>query len=295
MSCDAHFHPEQSVKHPLFFENFLSEFATETEKAIVRHNLDLISKADLSGEVIKTINQAIADGELNSLFSDELLQALDGKFATQDELEKLTEELKQAIEDAKTTGGVTAEEVSNQIAEALAAYKEENPANLIYQYDAVWEPAKPVQTTIGFIEDNEELPQKLTLQQALDRMFYQKDELVSDIFVGLLPKPNAKISLDYLAKLVEMDPVNNVFKAFNAGVEHTFDFEDPNLKYIVIVVPEHYTQLRKMSITSQQFNIEAFEMYSFDDVDENDNEMTYDVYIFKEGISHLNSSIIFNF
>lgn len=50
----------------------------------------------------------------------------------------------------------------------------EEVKNSIEQQECYWTTSGPVETTVGFVEDGSRLPDKLTLQEIMDKIFYQK-------------------------------------------------------------------------------------------------------------------------
>ena len=63
--------PKSEFKKPLFAENYLAEFASETEKQLVRNNLGVIGEA----EVTKLVKELVAD-DISSFITIEALEEL---------------------------------------------------------------------------------------------------------------------------------------------------------------------------------------------------------------------------
>lgn len=258
-------------------------------------------------------------------------------------------------------------------------------------YGLIWKPTGPVQTTVGFVEDNTELP-TMNLQQIMDAIFYDREislnvpdnvnigekveitvclhgsielvekvELYQDgklirefdveefeetgcitfetdeeiqkdteftlkvtytngteleesktvkcnfpIFIGSLPlfKFAYTVNYEYLQEL-EKENLGKFTTIDDATYQ--FDFVDPKLRHIFIVVPASYPDLQSMTSQSQEFSDGAFEglQESEENVDiiniiplklPNVNKViTYKIYVYKQALSSLNSKITFNF
>lgn len=65
--------PASKCKTHLFKENYLSEFSSETEKQLVRHNLDLYSKQ----EVERVIENKVADNTSSFVTLEKVEQLID--------------------------------------------------------------------------------------------------------------------------------------------------------------------------------------------------------------------------
>lgn len=287
---------------------------------------------------------------------------------------------------------VTLHQVEEKVAEAKEAI-----TNIP---DPVWKPSGPVETTVGFVEDNTPMPESMTLQEICDAIFYgkgiclevpdyviisepcpvtmcihgstglvdraelyqngkliysfQRDEfddgcitvdslpLFEDteftfkvfylngiihedtktvkcympIFVGLLPKWKFAntITFDYLIELCKEDIDGTQNRFLNYKEDYTdepeqgygkdlkaitfkYSFVDPKLRHPFVVIPEDYSDLKSMSINSQQFNLSAFDVIDQIplQVPGVDHDMIYKIYVYRQALSRLDSEVTFNF
>lgn len=266
--------------------------------------------------------------------------------------------------------------------------------------DQVWRPSGPVETTVGFVEDNTPMPESMTLQEICDAIFYgkgislevpdyitisqpcsvtvcaygstglidhaelyqngkliysfQKDEfnngcitvnslpLFEDteftfkvfylngvvhedtktvkcnmpIFVGLLPKwkPANTITFNYLIELCKEDENGTQNRFLNYKQDYrpepeegygknletitfTYSFVDPKLRHPFIVIPKDYSDLKSMNISSQQFNLAAFDVIDQIplQVPGVEHDVIYKIYVYRQALSRLDSEVTFNF
>lgn len=250
----------------------------------------------------------------------------------------------------------------------------------IQQSIPTWKTSGPVLTTVGFVEDNSEVPSEMTLQEIMDAIFYGSNisltvdeetvlgettdlticinpsmvvdsitlyqdgrvfetfdiqdfkegcitietkpilkdtefklevvhssgysqevaastKVISPVFVGLLPKwkDRGSLTYEYLTELGKEDSKNNKFIGTSStNIEHKYEFVDPELKVPFIAVPVSYPDLYQMVTPSQQFGIEAFEIYTMmfniQGIDK-----PYKVYIYRQELSNMNLTITFKF
>ncbi len=266
--------------------------------------------------------------------------------------------------------------------------------------DPVWKPSGPVETTVGFVEDNTPMPESMTLQEICDAIFYgkgiclevpdyviisepcpvtmcihgstglidraelyqngeliysfQRDEfdngcitvdslpLFEDteftfkvfylngaihedtktvkcympIFVGLLPKWKFAntITFDYLIELCkeDADGTQNRFLNYKEdyiaepeegygkdlkAITFKYSFIDPKLRHPFVVIPEDYSDLKSISLNSQQFNLGAFDVIDQIplQVPGVDHDIVYKIYVYRQALSRLDSEVTFNF
>ncbi len=122
------------------------------------------------------------------------------------------------------------------------------------------------------------------------------------VFVGLLPKWKFgnTVTYDYLMELFKEDPTNNQF--YNEGedmrkLSHTYNFDFDELKHIFVAMPANYMNLKEMSNASQMYTLAAFDvidMIPFQ-VPGSEKDVIYKLYIYKQALYSLNSSINFKF
>lgn len=258
-----------------------------------------------------------------------------------------------------------------------------------------WVTTGPVQTTVGFVEDNTVLPREMTLQQVCDAIFYGRkvgveapqyaaygenvcieiyvngistlveasiyknntligtlsaddfknsvDEsgdsgyyykfcgtgkftedtewkvvftysdgqtivdtaetrLAHPIFVGAVPywwNGHEDMTIENLKAIAKEDPDNCKFLVIGSDyneLEVSFDFQDPRMRSIVVVLPESYPDLTKMVTPTQDVGAEAFAkwtlcMYPGD----TETGVLYKIYVFNQLLVKLNQTVKFYF
>lgn len=122
------------------------------------------------------------------------------------------------------------------------------------------------------------------------------------IFIGILPKWKFgnTLTYDYLKQLSQEDSVNNKFWhcSYDIGeITHKYNFEDPKLQHIFIVVPTKSNELYQMYTPSQQFSKDAFDIidmipFKLPGIS---TDTIYKVYIYKQALSTLNIPVTFKF
>lgn len=121
-------------------------------------------------------------------------------------------------------------------------------------------------------------------------------------FVGLLPKWKFgnTITWEYLEELVSEEPNNNKFINSSddlSQISINYNFRDSDLRHPFVVVPEKYPNLDNMSITSQKFGLESFDMINMIPlkVPEVEKDIIFKIYIYRQALSNLNQKVTFNF
>lgn len=123
-------------------------------------------------------------------------------------------------------------------------------------------------------------------------------------FVGLLPKwkTASTITMDYLIKLCEEDTEGTQNRFINQGGDlqsFTFKyvFQDASLRHPFIVIPESYPNLENMTIKSQSFGIDAFDVINNIplQVPGIEETMIFKIYVYRQALSSLNQEVTFNF
>lgn len=128
-------------------------------------------------------------------------------------------------------------------------------------------------------------------------------KLAFDIFIGILPKWYAasNVNYDYLTELVTSDPTNN--STYHEGdvvseIVHKYNFSSPKeLKQIFVALPKDYPNLSQMTIHSQQFGLDSFDIISdipFE-IPGLANSKIYKIYVFREALVTLNLEVTFKF
>lgn len=121
------------------------------------------------------------------------------------------------------------------------------------------------------------------------------------VFTGLIPKwkNGTNIAYSYLVELYKEDSVNNQF--YDKGskltrVDHKYSFTDVDLKKPILAVPYNYPNLYQMCTPSQQFGLDAFDIYDVPmKVPGSDEDIVYRLYIYKEALVQLNIPVYFTF
>lgn len=134
---------------------------------------------------------------------------------------------------------------------------------------------------------------------------YEEIKLVKaslPIFVGLLPKWKfgSTISYKYLEELQQKDGDNNIFYSIGDNIRkliHTFNFRDIGLQHPFVVIPVTYPNLTQMSIMSQQFGVDAFDVIDMIplQVPNTTKDPIYKIYIYKQALSNLDQEVKFKF
>ncbi len=254
--------------------------------------------------------------------------------------------------------------------------------------ECIWRTSGPVESTVGFIEDNTQVPEEMSLQEVCDAIFYgkgisidvpdyttitnicpitvcikgsislvqyaeiyQNDQLIytfnreqfesncitvdslpitSDTnfifkayysngivyevnktvkcslptFIGLLPKWKFgnTITMEYLKELQQEDieGTQNRFVNFSKDTTtytFTYKFQDSRLRHPFIVLPEGYPNLDNITIMSQKFGIQAFDVIDMIplQIEGVEGNIIYKIYIYKQALSSLNQEVTFNF
>lgn len=266
--------------------------------------------------------------------------------------------------------------------------------------EPVWKTSGPVESTVGYVEENTYLQETMTLQEIMDAVFYgksiclevpeyvvitescpitvcihgstgviqyaelyQNGELIHTfqkedfaegcvtvdslplygdvefkfkvyytsgatheevklvkcympIFVGLLPKWKFAntVTFDYLIELCKEDTEGTQNRFLNykedyiaepkegygkdlKSVTFKYSFVDPKLRHPFIVLPKDYSDLKSISINSQQFNLAAFDVVDQIpmQVPEVDKDIIYKIYVYRQALSRLDSEVTFNF
>ncbi len=122
------------------------------------------------------------------------------------------------------------------------------------------------------------------------------------IFIGVLPKYKFAhtITFEYLQQLCDGDPINNKFYSEGQDVKeiiHQYDFSGKEMKHLFIVVPLSYPNLKQMSIPSQQFNIEAFEVIDNIplSIPKTTKDTIYKIYVYRQALTSANQETTFKF
>ena len=136
------------------------------------------------------------------------------------------------------------------------------------------------------------------------------------IFIGLLPKWKFAntVTFDYLIELCKEDTEGTQNRFLNykedyvaepkegygkdlKSVTFKYSFVDPKLRHPFIVLPKDYSDLKSISINSQQFNLAAFDV--IDQIPMQvpgvDHDMVYKIYVYRQALSRLDSEVTFNF
>lgn len=122
------------------------------------------------------------------------------------------------------------------------------------------------------------------------------------VFVGLLPKWKFgnTVTMDYLKELSIEEPTNNKFVSFgptDKTISIEYAFQDDKLRHPFVVVPTSYPDLKGVTISSQKFGVEAFDvidMIPFQ-VEGAEKDVIYKMYIYRQALSSLNQKVTFNF
>lgn len=254
--------------------------------------------------------------------------------------------------------------------------------------EPIWKTSGPVESTVGYLEDNTPVPDTMTLQEVCDAIFYGKgiclevpefvtitqacpvtmcvhgstglidyaqllqngkviatfygedfkdgcitidseplfqdaeftfrvyytNEAVHEetkvvhcylpIFVGLLPKWEFGnvITMERLIELSNEDIEGTQNRFLNYGKDlktftFGYKFQDANLRHPFIVLPESHSNLQNMTISSQKFGIDAFDIIDMIPmhIPGVDQDIIYKMYIYKQALSSLNQDVTFNF
>lgn len=122
------------------------------------------------------------------------------------------------------------------------------------------------------------------------------------VFVGLLPKFKfaSTITMDYLIELANEDYKGTQNRFVNEGkdvseITFNYEFTDPQLRHPFVVIPKDYPNLVGVITATQSFGIDAFEI--IDDIPLNVNgvDVIYKIYVYKQALVSLNSSMTFKF
>lgn len=258
-------------------------------------------------ENLETALKAVDDSK-TALESKMEVELFDTKEYINRQLADQTDKVNEAISGVGDGIDDKLDALTKDVDDKLEHFADNLPERTIFlDEDAVWVPSGPVLTTVGFIEDNTNfVEEKYTLQEIMDLLFYgNRTSSETDVFVGIIDDLDKKISYPYLQSLVEDDPENNEFVYFNSTIEKEYDFEIKkagDLKYLTIAVPDHYIPLHRMSLNSQSFSLDAFEVREFDywngeDYDDENNPIYthFNVFIYKQGLASLSSPILFKF
>lgn len=89
------------------------------------------------------------------------------------------------------------------------------------KHKPIWRTSGPVRTTVGFVEDNTELPAELTLQQILDQIFYG-----SKISISADEKAEIGEMVDVTMCVHIGIPVKSIYLYMNGERIDSFDIED---------------------------------------------------------------------
>lgn len=124
------------------------------------------------------------------------------------------------------------------------------------------------------------------------------------VFIGLLPKWEFgnTITMERLIELAKEDLNGTENRFLNdkgrdvESITFEYSFSDAGLRHPFIVLPESYPDLKTMTTSSQEFNLEAFDVIdmipmSIPGVDE---DVIYKMYIYKQALSSLNQEVTFN-
>lgn len=256
--------------------------------------------------------------------------------------------------------------------------------NEVNSKKVTWLTSGPVETTVGFVEDNSQLPEELTIQEIFDAIFYGKSvsitvpeyvtmgesgkltlcvhgsiatiaigelyqgnkliytftkedfeegcvevdsEIITGdtdftfrityingtsiedkesikcsmpIFVGTLPKWKFgnTVTMDYLKELVAEDPNNNKFvQGLPSYISINYNFTDPKLKHLMVVVPYSYPKLKDINTQVQKFGLEAFDIINMIpfQIEGAKEDIIYTIYIYRQALSRLDQEVTFNF
>lgn len=122
------------------------------------------------------------------------------------------------------------------------------------------------------------------------------------VFVGIIPefRAGSTISYEMLLNFANSDKVNNKFYDKGQNMQelsHSFNFDLEDLQRIIVALPAHYSDLVEMSNSTQQFTIHAFDTINLVPyiLPGQDKEVYYKMYIFKNPLYSLNSTINFKF
>lgn len=341
----------------------------------------------------QTYSRSQIDSLINSAVEDSIDSALESYQNSVDEqLEELDTFIKkdgsrvftapqQGVAATQANELVTLEQVEGLIDDASEEINE-----TIDDLDAIWVTSGPVESTVGHVVDNSELPEEMTLQQIMDAIFYgntvsisadeyvtigttttltlcvhgstanitsadlyQGDTLIASysgddfedgcieveseeiteetefrfvvsystgveneqtitvgvsypVFIGLLPKwkTASTITMEYLEELANEDSTNNQFVDYNgdgSSITFTYDFEDAELRHIFIVVPQSYPDLESITTSTQEFDIDAFDVV--EDVqlviESIDGTAVFKIYVYSQALSSLSQEVTFNF
>lgn len=122
------------------------------------------------------------------------------------------------------------------------------------------------------------------------------------IFVGLLPKWKFAntITMDYLIELAVEDVHGTQNRFINEGkdvseISFQYKFEDSQLRHPFIVLPKDYPDLDGIVTSNQKFGIESFNIISDIPLNVNNTDIIYKIYVYKQALASLDSSITFKF
>lgn len=122
------------------------------------------------------------------------------------------------------------------------------------------------------------------------------------VFVGLLPKwkTASTITMDYLYELEneDADGTMNRFIEYDgdgSSITFSYSFEDSSLRHVFLVIPASYPDLVSMSIASQDFDIEAFDVVEEIPLEVAGEDVIYTIYVYSQAISYLDQDVTFNF
>lgn len=121
-------------------------------------------------------------------------------------------------------------------------------------------------------------------------------------FVGLLPKWKSgnTITWEYLQTLTLEDSNNNKFINISnnlSQISTNYNFQDKDLKHLFVIVPSSYPNLENISISSQKFGLEAFDIIDMIplQIPGIQKDIIFKIYIYRQALSSLNQEVTFNF
>lgn len=127
-------------------------------------------------------------------------------------------------------------------------------------------------------------------------------KLAMPIFIGLLPKWQFgnTITYQFLIDQYTKDPINNYFYDEPKTVKnlsHKYSFNNAEQQHIMIALPADYPELEQVSTISQSFGIEAFDIIDMIpwEVPGIEDDVIYKLYIYRQAISSLDTSINIKF
>lgn len=130
---------------------------------------------------------------------------------------------------------------------------------------------------------------------------YAKTKLAYPIFIGVYNEwyPGSYMVYEDLVEWSKKDPVNNKFydrESHLRELEHQFNFDEEKPVRIILAMPASYPSLQSMNNDTQKLGPNAFtKMNSPFTVTGDEKATDYKIYLYKQGLTRLDSKVTFKF